>query len=74
MKANLTPKQQSEVMALIRKKHEQERVIWELKDKALNLLDEIDELKREKLEYGQIAKMYGINTNSVYYMLYRNKR
>ena len=62
------------IMGLLRKRINQEQIIWEKKNTALTLLDEIDELEQKKLDYGDIAIQCDVPKSTVFYLFKRNKR
>ena len=70
----MTPEQRSKAIALLRKRHEQNRVIWEKRNAAYMLLDELDVLEARQLEYQAIAEQCGISATSLHWLAHPNKR
>lgn len=72
--SSLTPTQKAEALALLKLRHEQERVIWEKTSVCYALLDEIDALENKKIEIQDIAKKFSVTPSTIHYLLHRNKR
>lgn len=72
--ATLSPKQRAKAIALLRERHEQDRVIWEKRQAAYILLDELDTLEAKRLDYKDIAEQCGISATSLHWLAHPNKR